>query len=113
MSGSVSPSVGVVLVTTTLDSAEVAEQLSRSAVEARLAACGQASGPITSTYWWDGALASAQEWVVTFKTVETASEALIGHLLAVHPYDVPEIVVTPVTGGNPAYLRWVADEVRS
>jgi periplasmic divalent cation tolerance protein len=98
-------------VTTTIDAADVAGQLSRSAVEARLAACGQVSGPLVSTYWWEGALTEASEWMITFKTTSAAAEALVDHLLAAHPYDVPEIVVTPVTGGNPAYLRWVADEV--
>ena len=102
-----------VLVATTLDSADVAGQVSRSAVETRLAACGQVSGPVTSTYWWDGALTGAQEWTVTFKTTDAACEALVDHLLAVHPYEVPEIVVTRVSGGNPAYLRWVSDEVGS
>ena len=29
-----------------------------------------------------------------------------------HGYDLPEIVAVPITGGNPAYLRWVTDETR-
>jgi periplasmic divalent cation tolerance protein len=100
--------VSTVIVTTTVDSAEVAAQLSQMAVEARLAACGQVSGPITSTFWWDGALDTAPEWTVVFKTTDDALPALLDHLRANHPYDVPEILVTPVVGGNPDYLAWVA-----
>ena len=70
------------VVATTIDSADGAEQLSRSAVEARLAACGQVSGPITSTYWWDGAPVGAQEWTIVFKTTDAVVESLIDHLLA-------------------------------
>jgi periplasmic divalent cation tolerance protein len=105
--------VSVVIVTTTVDSEDVAGQLSRGAVERRLAACGQVVGPITSTYWWEGQIETAREWTVVFKTTVTAAKALIEHLLTVHPYDVPEVLVTPVTAGNPAYLGWVATETQS
>jgi periplasmic divalent cation tolerance protein len=102
--------VSTVIVTTTVDSADVASYLSRVAVEARVAACGQVSGPITSTYWWDGELRTAQEWALVFKTPQALARPLVDLLQANHPYDVPEILVTPVTGGNPAYLEWVAEQ---
>lgn len=105
--------MSVVIVTTTVDSEDVAAQLSRGAVEERLAACGQVVGPITSTYWWEGQIETAQEWTVVFKTSITASKALIEHLRKIHPYDVPEVLVTPVTAGNPAYLGWVATETHA
>jgi periplasmic divalent cation tolerance protein len=100
------------IVTTTVDSREAAASLSEGAVRARLAACGQVSGPITSTFWWNGALDTAEEFTVTFKTPAEHANQLVEHLRAAHPYDVPEILVTPVTGGNPAYLSWVAEETR-
>jgi periplasmic divalent cation tolerance protein len=100
-------------VTTTTDSPEAAEALARSAVTARLAACGQVAGPITSVYWWEGKVDSAREWLVVFKTTSDRAEALIAHVRAEHTYDTPEIIVTPVTGGNPAYLAWLSEETRS
>ncbi len=36
-------------------------------------------------------------------------QAIISH----HPYEVPEVIATPVTDGHPAYLRWVATETLS
>lgn len=105
--------VGTVIVTTTVDSADAADQISKAAVRARLAACGHVFGPITSTYWWQDKLETAQEWTVAFKTTEANSEAPIEHLRASHPYDVPEVLVTPVTAGNPAYLGWVESETRA
>jgi periplasmic divalent cation tolerance protein len=105
--------VSAVIVTTTVDSEDVAAQLSRGALELRLTACGQVVGPITSTYWWQGQIETAREWMVVFKTADVAAEALIEHLKEVHPYDVPEVLVTPVTSGNPAYLAWIATETRT
>jgi periplasmic divalent cation tolerance protein len=97
-------------VSTTIDSPEAAAELARSAVEARTAACGQVVGPINSVYWWEGKVDSAQEWLVLFKTTAERADALVEHIRALHPYDVPEIISTPITGGNPAYLDWIAEE---
>jgi periplasmic divalent cation tolerance protein len=104
--------VSTVIVTTTVDSEDLAAQMSRAAVEGRLAACGQVMGPIMSTYWWEGNVDTAQEWTVVFKTTGEAAPSLIRHLKDSHPYDVPEILVTPVTAGNPGYLGWVEAQTR-
>ncbi len=102
----------VVQVTTTADDADVLTALARDAVAARLAACAQIEGPITSTYWWQGTLETADEWRATLKTTQARADALEAFLMEHHPYDVPEVLRTPVIGGNPAYLAWVRAEVR-
>ncbi len=104
--------IELVQVSSTTDSPEAAAELTRSAVEARVAACGQVVGPITSVYWWEGKVDTAQEWLVLFKTAADRSEALVEHLRSRHSYEVPEIICTPVTGGNPAYMSWVGEETR-
>jgi len=81
-------------------------------VAARLAACAQVSGPLTSTYWWDGAVRTELEWQVTFKTTVDGYAALADHVRTHHSYDVPEILCTPVLDGAPAYLAWIAEQVR-
>jgi periplasmic divalent cation tolerance protein len=98
------------VVLTTVDSRAVADALSHDVVAARLAACGQVLGPITSTYWWQDELQTTQEWQVQFKTSFDRYSELAALLRARHPYDVPEIVCTPIIDGNPAYLRWLDTE---
>ncbi|NJP30744.1 divalent-cation tolerance protein CutA [Micromonospora thermarum] len=95
---------------TTTDSREAAEALAHSAVEARVAACAQVSGPIKSTYWWEGKVESAEEWYVTFKTTAERYPELEQHIREHHSYDVPEVVLLPILAGNPAYLSWVSEE---
>jgi periplasmic divalent cation tolerance protein len=97
---------------TTTDSREVADGLARGAVEARVAACAQVVGPITSTYRWDGKVTTAEEWYVVFKTTAERYPALEAHIREHHGYDVPEIVLLPIVAGNPAYLDWVTTETR-
>lgn len=102
----------VVQVLTVVDSRDAADALVRDAVEARLAACGQVDGPLTSTYWWDGRVETATEWRATLKTTGARAAALEAFLVERHPYDTPEVLTTAVVGGDPDYLRWVAGEVR-
>lgn len=99
-----------VLVTTTHDDERAAQALARSAVEARVAACAQVGSPVRSFYWWEGRVEDATEWVVTFKTPASRWPALREHLLSAHSYDVPELIITPITDGLPAYLTWLAEE---
>lgn len=100
-------------VVTTVDSRRAAEALSHAAVEARLAACAQVSGPIQSTYWWQGRVETAEEWCVVFKTTVVRYPALEQHIREHHSYQVPEIVVTPIVAGSPAYLAWVSTETNA
>lgn len=99
----------VSVVTTTVDSAEAAESLARSVIEARLGACVQIV-PIRSVYRWDGEVRVDAEWQCVVKTSTIRVDDLVAHIKAHHTYDVPEVVVTPVTGGNDDYLAWVSEE---
>ena len=102
----------IVVVVTTIDSVDAAHELAKSAVGARLAACAQVLGPMTSVYWWNGAVDEAREWRVECKTTANRAGDLRDHLRGVHSYDVPEIVCLPVVGGADSYLTWVRDNVR-
>lgn len=99
-------------VSTTTDTRGAASALAESAVRARLAACAQVLGPITSTYWWEGKIDQAEEYLVLLKTTAERAAALQAHLIAEHSYDVPEVICTPIVAGNPAYLSWVGEETR-
>lgn len=103
---------GHVRVETTAADRKGAEELARSVVDHRLAACAQVSGPITSFFRWEDAVQAEEEWIVVMKTAADRLDALTAHLNEVHPYDVPEIVAVPVQGGSADYLEWVTDETR-
>ncbi|HSV65021.1 MAG TPA: divalent-cation tolerance protein CutA [Mycobacteriales bacterium] len=99
-------------VLTTTDSRQAAEQIARAVVEARAAACAQIVGPITSTYWWEGKVETAEEWQVLMKTTTERYDALETVIRQAHSYDVPEIIATPVVSGGADYLSWVTEETR-
>lgn len=99
-----------VQVTTTTATQEEARQIARSSVERRLAACAQVIGPIVSTYWWQGGIETAGEWMCLLKTPASEFEPLARHIRAEHSYDTPEITATPISFGSPDYLAWIERE---
>jgi periplasmic divalent cation tolerance protein len=100
------------LLQTTTDSRAEAVELARGAVEARLAACAQVSGPVASTYWWEGAVERAEEWLLTLKLPATGYQALADFIARSHSYDEPEIVATPIVAGSAGFLSWIEEETR-
>ncbi|TLS46440.1 divalent-cation tolerance protein CutA [Streptomyces montanus] len=97
-------------VLTTTDAPEKAEALARGAIAARVAACAQISGPVTSVYRWKGEIETASEWQVSFKTTGTRYAELEAYLRQAHDYETPEIIATPVQRGSRKYLEWLERE---
>ena len=99
-------------VQTTTDSRAEAVELARAAVELRLAACAQVSGPLASTYWWGDSVERAEEWLLTLKLPAAGYQALAEFLTRRHSYDEPEIVALPIIAGSEPYLSWIEEETR-
>jgi periplasmic divalent cation tolerance protein len=97
-------------VQTTTDSRAEAIALGRAAVEARLAACAQVAGPVASTYWWEGGIERAEEWLVLLKLPAGRFSELSAFLTERHSYDEPEIVALPIVAGSASYLSWLREE---
>lgn len=92
---------------TTFPTAVLAEACAARLVQLGLAACVQVEGPVRSTYRWQGAVERAEEFRCTLKTTAAAAAACIAAIRADHPYETPELLVSPVTaaGGYAAWLR--------
>ena len=92
------------------DSAAELASICDGLLEARLAACAQIHGPITSRYWWQGKIEESAEWVATLKTTRAMVAPATEAIAAAHHYEVPEILVLEAVA-SPAYGAWVAQEV--
>ncbi len=97
-------------VSTTVADREVARRIGAGAVEARLAACAQVTGPVQSTYRWRDRVEETEEWCCTMKTIGAAWPALASFIRGEHPYELPEIVVAPLDG-TAEYLAWVSSNI--
>lgn len=100
------------IVMSTTDSESAARALASGAVDAKLGACAQIVGPITSVFRWENEVQTEQEWRVEIKTAADRVAELTEHIKANHNYDVPEIVAAPLIGGSSDYLEWLVQETR-
>jgi periplasmic divalent cation tolerance protein len=96
----------VVLVTT--PTAEKAAEIARVLVEERLAACGNVLPGLRSIYRWQGKVQEDAEALLLLKTQRGRFGELRDRILALHPYEVPEVIALPVEAGSAAYLDWIA-----
>ena len=96
----------------TAGSLEEARAIGRELVSLRLAACVNIIENMYSMYMWDGKLQDDKETILIAKTTKDRVTCLIEKVNALHSYDCPCIVTLPVSDGNPAFLKWVANEVQ-
>jgi periplasmic divalent cation tolerance protein len=105
--------MSVVLALCNCPNDDIAASLARALVSAQLAACVNRLPGIASTYRWQGEIITEIETTLLIKTTPAAMPALKAFIEANHPYEVPELIVLPVTDGLPAYLAWVEAATRT
>ncbi|MGH8159870.1 MAG: divalent-cation tolerance protein CutA [Rhodanobacter sp.] len=88
-----------------------AQTIAEALVSERLAACVNRLPGISSTYRWQGSVTTDSEELLLIKTTAGCFDALKTRLLALHPYELPELIAVPVERGHSAYLDWVRQTV--
>ena len=96
-----------IVVLSTCGSPEEADRLARSLVEQRLAACVNVIPGISSHYWWQGRLETAQECLLLVKSSRERFDQLRSVLEQAHSYEIPEVIALPVVDGSLNYLNWI------
>ncbi len=91
---------------TTVGNRDDATRLARELVEAKLAACVQIEGPVTSYYIWENRTEAAEEYRLTIKFLPSRTAALETWLLTHHPYETPEWIVVRAEQVAEKYLSW-------
>lgn len=88
-------------------SADLAKRL----LDKELVACVNIT-PVRSLYRWKGESCDEEEHLLIIKTRRDLADRVIKALKAMHPYELPEIIVLPVTNGYLPYLEWVHGETK-
>ncbi len=100
----------LVIILTTMPDDASADELARTLVDERLAACVNVHAPMMSTYRWKGTVERDAERQLVIKTTRTRVPALEERIRRLHPYELPELIVIAPDGGSDAYLRWVGEQ---
>jgi len=95
----------VILITT--GSVDEGQNIARTLVDERLAACVNIISPIQSVYRWEGQVQDDQEVLLIVKTATEMLEPLAVRVKQLHSYEVPEIIALPIIAGATDYLDWI------
>lgn len=95
------------LVFTTCPDENTAEQIASTLVQYKLAACVNIVRGVKSVYQWQDKIEQDHEVLLLIKTDIGHYKQLEKKILALHPYELPEILAVTVDRGSQAYLNWI------
>ncbi len=99
-------------VITTLPDLDSAQRIAQFLVAGGLAACVQVSGPVRSTYRWQGKLSTSNEFQCVAKIRAGRFDEVAEAIAGAHPYEVPELIAVPLTHITASYRAWLDRELR-
>lgn len=88
-----------------------AENIAQRLVADKLAACVNIVGNITSIYQWQGEIQTDKEVMLIIKTQQSLFQQLEKAIIAIHSYDVVEVIALDIQQGNELYLNWIKQTV--
>jgi periplasmic divalent cation tolerance protein len=95
------------LVLSTCPDHDAALMLANTLIDEALAACINILPGLTSIYHWQGERKTGTEALLLIKTTGENYPALEARIVALHPYELPEIIAVSMEAGLPGYLSWI------
>jgi periplasmic divalent cation tolerance protein len=86
------------------------EKIAKALVEGRLAACVNVS-KVRSYFFWEGKSCDEKEELMIIKTEIKLVERIKSRIKELHSFELPEIIIIQVAGGDEGYLWWIAQSV--
>jgi periplasmic divalent cation tolerance protein len=84
-----------------------AAEMARTLVQEGLVACVNIVAGVRSIYVFNGKLCDEPEVLCIAKTRRDLFDRLAARVMALHPYEVPEILAFEVDEGSEGYLEWL------
>jgi len=102
----------IVLILTTWPDKIDAQKAAKNWLNKKLVACVNILPKMLSMYEWDGEIQTENEYQILVKTTSIRIKELKQSILESHPYECPEILILPVTGGYEDYLNWITGNTK-
>jgi periplasmic divalent cation tolerance protein len=97
-----------ILILVTTATKQEAETIVQNLLEAKLIACANILGPVSSHFHWQGKIDHAEECLVLMKSRLSLFDAVVERVKELHSYEVPEILALAIVRGSESYLDWLA-----
>ena len=90
---------------------QVCEDISRSLIEKRMAACVNIYPAVLSIYRYNSEVVEDNEYLIHIKTTADKFNEIRKIIERLHNYETPEIISLEILEGNEKYLKWIQDEI--
>ena len=98
---------GFIIIYCTTPDMECARSIAHYLVENNLAACCNLIPAVESIYRWQDKIVQDQEVLILIKTTSSQFQRIEQAVTDLHPYEIPEIIATPIREGSELYLDWI------
>ena len=100
-----------IIVQTHTNKKQVYEDISRSLIEKRMAACVNVYPTILSVYHYNEEVVEDNEYLIHVKTTTDKFSEIRKIIERLHNYETPEIISLEISEGNEKYLKWLQNEI--
>jgi periplasmic divalent cation tolerance protein len=102
----------IVLIFCTVSTEKEGIAIAETLVEREEAACVNLLPMIRSVYRWKGSVMKETEQFLIIKTTQPLLDDVKRTVKELHSYELPEILVVPVSDGDRDAIRWIASVVK-
>ena len=100
------------LIKTTFKKISEAKKMAKILLENKLIACAQIS-TIQSLYSWNNKIVDEKEFLLSVKTKVEFYQDIEKIIAQNHSYNLPQIIMTPISKGSKLYLDWIESCTKS
>ena len=100
-----------IIVQTHTNKKQVYEDISRSLIGKKIAACINIYPAVLSIYRYNNEIVEDNEYLIHVKTIANKFNEIRKIIERLHNYETPEIISLEILEGNKKYLQWIQDEI--
>ena len=100
-----------IIVQTHTNKKQVYEDISRSLIGKKIAACINIYPAVFSIYRYNSEVVEDNEYLIHVKTTADKFNEIRKIIERLHNYETPEIISLEISEGNEKYLKWLQNEI--
>ena len=100
-----------ILVCTSVNDIKAARNIANELLTKKYSPCINIFSNNESIYVWNSDIETTNEYILFIKSVKSKFKDIEKLILAIHPYEIPEILAIDINHINMKYLEWMLDYI--